>query len=56
MTKGQGKVKDHKYKRLSLRGYGLGNRVEPSRFKLENTTAVCRVYIGKGNKHRLGHK
>jgi hypothetical protein len=47
MTKSESKVKDHKYKQLSLKGYEPGNRVEPSRFKLENTTVVCRVYIGK---------
>jgi hypothetical protein len=31
---------------LSLRGCGLSNREEPSRFKLENTTIVHRIYIG----------
>jgi hypothetical protein len=41
---------------LGLRGYGLSNWEEPSRFKLENTTVVCRVYIGKGNEHRPGCK
>jgi len=41
---------------LGLRGYGLGNQGEPSRFKLKNTTVVHRVYIGEENKHRPGCK
>jgi hypothetical protein len=56
MTKGQSEVEDHKYKRLSLRGYGLVNRVEPSRFKLRNTAILQRVYICKGTEHRPGRK
>jgi len=56
MTDGQSEVNGHKYKRLGLRGYGLVNRVEPSRFKLENTTVVQRVYIRKETEHRPGCK
>jgi hypothetical protein len=54
MTKGQSEIRVHKYKRLSLKGYGLGNHVEPSRFKLANTTVVQRVYIRKETEHRPG--
>jgi len=56
MTEGQSEVEDHRYKRLSLRGYGLGNCVEPSRFKLRNTAVLQRVYIHKGTEHRPGRK
>jgi len=56
MIKGQSEVEDHKYKQLGLRGYGLVNRVEPSRFKLRNTAMVHRVYIGKELEHRPGCK
>jgi hypothetical protein len=41
---------------LGLRGYGLSNQEEPSRFKLENIAKVCRIYIGGGNEHRPGCK
>jgi len=56
MTEGQSEVKDHKYKRLGLGGYGLVNRVEPSRFKLRDTAMVHRVYIRRETEHRPGCK
>jgi hypothetical protein len=50
------KFNGYRYKRLGLRGYGLVNRVEPSRFKLKNTAVLQRVYIREGTEHRPGCK
>jgi hypothetical protein len=41
---------------LGLRGYGLVNCVEPSRFKLGNTALVHKVYICREAEHRPGYK